>query len=204
VAAAGVAYVAAWAAGLAAWPANPDVTSSGAAILAAYGGHRGAAMAQSLLVHGVAGVLLAVVVVALARTARRHGERARATVVLAGGLAAVVLSLVQFVLGELLAGWAVPAHDAGAALLLFDLVQRLDGLKMLALAVLAAGGADLALRGSVLPRWHGWLAVLLGTALLVSGAGYLLLESTLATAAFVSGPLLLLWVAATGVVLRNR
>jgi hypothetical protein len=36
-------------------------------------------------------------------------------------------------------------------------------------------------------------------ALVVSGIGYLLLSSALAPAAFVSGPLLLVWVTATGI-----
>jgi len=36
-------------------------------------------------------------------------------------------------------------------------------------------------------------------ALVVSGIGYLLLSSALAPAAFVSGPLLLIWVTAVGI-----
>jgi hypothetical protein len=38
----------------------------------------------------------------------------------------------------------------------------------------------------------------------VSGAGYLLLLPALAPVAFVSGPLLLIWVAGTGVVLARH
>ena len=102
---AGVVYLVAWLAGLAVWPSNLDVAASGSQVVAAYGGHRGVAMVQSLLVHGVAGVALAVVALALA--------------------------------------------------------------------------------------------------LLVSGIGYLLLSSTLAPAAFVSGPLLLAWVTATGISLAG-
>ena len=44
------------------------------------------------------------------------------------------------------------------------------------------------------------LAVL---ALLVSGVGYLVLNDLLANAAFVSGPLLLVWVSATGLALSR-
>jgi hypothetical protein len=69
---------------------------------------------------------------------------------------------------------------------------------MLALAAMAAGGAALARRTRLLPAWLGWLGAVLAVALVVSGIGYLLLRSGLAPAAFVSGPLLLVWVTAVG------
>ena len=81
------------------------------------------------------------------------------------------MSLAQCALGLLLAGSAVPDGDSGRAGSLFAAVNRLDGVKMLALVV--------------------------------SGVGYLLLSSTLAPVAFVSGPLLLLWVAGAGISLRD-
>jgi hypothetical protein len=49
------------------------------------------------------------------------------------------------------------------------------------------------------PSWLRVTAALAAAALIVSGLGYLTLSSTLAGAAYVSGPLLLLWIAATGV-----
>jgi len=70
---------------------------------------------------------------------------------------------------------------------------------MLALAAMAAGGAALVRRTHLLPGWLGYLGALLAVALVVSGIGYLLLSSALAPAAFVSGPLLLVWVTATGI-----
>jgi hypothetical protein len=201
---AGLAYLAAWAAGLAVWPSNLDVAASGGQVVAAFTGHRGVAMVQSLLVHGVAAVALAVVALALGQAARGRGadRLARATVV--AGVGAAAVSLVQCVLGLLLAGWAVADGDSGRAGLLFAAVNRLDGVKMLALAAMAAGGAVLVRRIRVLPSWLGWLGALLAIALVVSGVGYLLLSGTLAPAAFVSGPLLLVWVAATGVSLGAR
>jgi hypothetical protein len=50
------------------------------------------------------------------------------------GVGAAVVSLVQCALGLVLAGWAVPDGDTGRARLLFAAVNRLDGIKMLALA----------------------------------------------------------------------
>jgi len=201
---AGIAFVLAWVAGLAVWPSNLDPAASAAQVIAAYGGSQLVAMAQSLLVHGAAAVALAVVAVALGREASRRGAGPLVRVAMGAGLAAVALSLVQCGSGLLLAGWAVPARNAGAALTLFDLVGRLDGLKMFALAVMAASGAALALRNGVLPRWVGVLGILLAAALCVSGVGYVLLRSGLAQAAFVSGPLLLLWVLSAGVALGLR
>jgi hypothetical protein len=97
-------------------------------------------MAQSLLVHGVAAVALAVVVLALGQGARRRdaGPLARATVV--AGVGAAVVSLVQCALGLWLAGWAVPDGDTGRAGALFATINRLDGVKMLALAPWRPGG----------------------------------------------------------------
>jgi hypothetical protein len=196
---AGVAYLVAWLAGLAVWPSNPDVASSGSQVVAAYTGHRGQAMLQSLLVHGVAAVALAVVVLALDQAALRRAPGSDARVTVVAGVGAAFVSLVQCALGLVLAGWAVPDGDTGRARLLFAAVNRLDGIKMLALAAMAAAGAALVHRTRLLPGWLGWLGGLLAVALVVSGIGYLLLSSTLAPTAFVSGPLLLVWVTATGI-----
>jgi hypothetical protein len=201
---AGVVYLVAWVAGLAVWPSNLDVAASGSHVVAAYTGHRGVAMTQSLLVHGVAAVALAVVVLAFGQAARRRdgGPLARATVV--AGVSAAAVSLLQCALGLLLAGWVVPDGDSGRAGSLFAAINRLDGVKMLALAAMAASAAALVRRTRLLPGWLGWLGVLLAVALVVSGVGYLLLGSALAPTAFVSGALLLVWVAAAGISLEGR
>ena len=57
--------------------------------------------------------------------------------------------------------------------------------------------AVLAVVGSSLP--HSLRAFLLTVALIASGAGYLLLNTTFAQAALVAGPLLLIWVTGVGV-----
>jgi hypothetical protein len=200
---AGVAYLVAWVAGLAVWPSNLDVAASGSRVVGAYSGHRGAAMAQSLLIHGVAALALAVVVLALGQAARHRdgGPLARAAVV--SGIGAAIVSLLQCALGLLLAGWVVPDGDSGRAGYLFAAINRLDGVKMLALAAMAASGAALVRRTRLLPGWLGYLGALLAVALVVSGVGYLLLSSALAAAAFVSGPLLVIWVTATGISLAG-
>jgi hypothetical protein len=196
---AGVAYLLAWVTGLAVWPSNLVVGASRSQVVAAYTGHRGVAMLQSLLVHGVAAVALAVVVLALGRAARGRdaGPLAPATVV--AGVGAAVVSLLQCTLGLLLAGSAVPDGDSGRAGHLFAAINRLDGVKMLALAAMATSGAALVRRMRLLPGWLAYLGALLAVTLVVSGIGYLLLSSTLAPSAYVAGLLLLAWVTAAGI-----
>jgi hypothetical protein len=110
------------------------------------------------------------------------------------------VSLAECTLGLILSAGAVPDGDAGRAATLLHLINRLDGAKMLALAVVALGGATLArAHGALLPRWLGYLSAALAAAMIASGVGYLLLSNTLAQAAAASLALLLIWVAATGV-----
>ena len=133
----GIAYTVSWIAGLAVPAPSPKLTASGASITAALAGHQAAVVAQFALTEGLPAVGLAVISIALARAARRSGAAGHARVALAAGLAAALISLAQFVLGAILAAAASPA----AAHLLYESVNRLDGVKMLALAVLGLAGA---------------------------------------------------------------
>jgi hypothetical protein len=199
---AGIAYSTAWVLGLAVWPSNLDVAATNADVVATYSAHPGAAMSQYLLVEGLAAIALAVVVLALGRAARaRRAERLGRAVVVTG-LTAATLSLVECVLGLLLAGSAAPDGETDRAGQLFDLINRIDGVKMFVLAAMAVAGVGL-VRRAVLPRWLGYTAAFLTLALIASGAGYALLNTTLARAVFVSGPLLLVWVTGTGVSLAR-
>jgi hypothetical protein len=195
---AGVVYVAAWIVGLAVWSDNTTVSESGAKVVADYGSSEGPALAQSALTHGLAGLALLVVVLAVAR--RVPNPRG----ILAAGLGAVAISLTQFVLGVLLAGWAAPDGRAGTSRGLYEAITRLDGLKMLALAGLALAGAAAIRRHRIAPRWFVPLGWALAAALVVSGIGYLLLIGGLAGAAYVSLPLLLIWVGGLGWSLRGQ
>jgi hypothetical protein len=194
---AGIAYTTAWLLGLAVWPSNLDVAASDVTVLATYRAHQGAALMQYVLVEGLAAIALAVVVVALGRAARGREADWLGLAAMVAGLTAAVLSLVECALGLLLAGFVAPDREADRAGRLFDLINRLDGVKMLALAAMAVAGVGL-VRRPVLPRWLGFTAAILTVALIASGAGYLLLKTTLAHAAFVSGPLLLVWVTRGG------
>ena len=103
--------------------------------------------------------------------------------------------------GQHLTASVVPSADADGAQSLLQLIDRLDGVKMIFLALMALVAAVLVRRVRLLPPWLGWTAVLLAVALITSGVGYLLLNSALAAGAWVSLPLLLFWICAVGVVL---
>jgi hypothetical protein len=194
---AGVCYVAAWVAGLAAWPVNLALNATNAQVAVSYRAHPAGAASQFLLAEGLAGLLLGVVLAA-ALISNRDRSRARPWPAVAAAAGAVVISLLQAVIGMFLIAAAIH-HDTARAGGLSDLVNRLDGVKMLALAVAAAYLSARRTRGHRPPAWLRAVAAVTAVALAVSGVGYLLLANSLAWAVYISGPLLLLWVAATGI-----
>ncbi len=197
--AAGLAYVVAWTAGLGAWPVNLALNATAGQTAAAYHANPTGVIVQYLLVEGLAGVLLGIVLACVLRAVRdRVGVRATGPAALSAIV--VIASLSQCVIG-LFAVAAATSGNAAACGSLSDLVNRLDGVKMLALAAAAAG---IAVSGPALPRWLRALAVPLGLALIASGYAYLSLSNALAWTAYVSGPLLLLWVAGAGIALTVR
>jgi hypothetical protein len=181
---AGLGYMLSWIAGLAVPAPSPGLGATGAEIVTALSGHGPAVAAQYALTEGLPAAGIAVIAVALARTARRHGEARAARFALAAGLTAAIISAVQFGLGLALAATSAP----GPAHLLYTSIDRLDGAKMLALAVLGVAAAAMA----VLPRWLRWTGTALAAAITCSGLVYLLLIASLAAAA---GPALVLLLA---------
>lgn len=172
----GVAYAVCWLVGLTIASASTTVRSTGAQVVAQVSGDSAHVAAQYLLTEGGAGICLAVVAALL-------GGWVAVTGVTAG-----LVAVGQSVLGLLLVH-AADRGDAHLAGTLFDVVNRADGWKMLVLAAMTAVGTRLA--G---PRWlpvTGWVAT---GALVLSALGYVLLNSTLAYAAYLSLPLLILWV----------
>ena len=164
---AGIAFVAAWVIGLLVWPSNLDVAASGSRVVSAYTGHQGVAMTQYLLVEGLAAIALAIVVVTLARAALRRGAERPGRVIILAGTGAVMVSLAECALGLMLAAGAVPDGDTGRAATLFHLINRLDGVKMVALAAVALGGVSLARRSVIVPRWLGYVGAALAGAMIL-------------------------------------
>ena len=161
--------------------------------MAALSGHGPALAAQYTLTEGLPAAGIAVIAVALARLARRSGATVAARFALVAGLTAAVISAVQFGLGLGLAATAAP----GPAHLLYTSVNRLDGAKMLALAVLGVAAAAM----TALPRWLRWTGIALAVAITCSGLVYLLLVASLAAAAGPALVLLLAFMTGSGIMI---
>jgi len=203
---AGIGFTVSWACGLALPVPNLAVTAPAAEILAKYGPHLGLLQAQFALTEGLPAIGLAVISLALALLARRVGSGAeagarRARVIAVAGMVAAVISVTQYALGVMLAGWALPDHAAGRSSFLWEAINRLDGVKMFALAVLASAAVALTAPTGPLARWLRYSSLALAVSITVSGVAYLFLIQDLSWAAYVAGVALLVWVTGMGVVL---
>lgn len=196
MATAAVGYSLAWLVGLAITSSGTTVSATAQQVLADLSGREGVVAVQYLVTEVLTAIALVVTLRGLARVV---GD----AWIWRLGLFVGALSFVQGVLGTTLALHASPAGDADLAGVLFASVARVDGVKMLALAVLGVLGVRAALRRR-LPRWLGVVAALLAASVAVSGVGYLFLVDSLALAAYVSLPVLMLWVTGAGLTVARR
>jgi hypothetical protein len=203
LAAVSAAYSLSWVAALSVGPGNVSATADGHEVVTAYGGQAVGGTAQYLLSEGLPAVGLAVVGLALAGAARRAGLLRAARTTAAAALTAAAISAVQCLLGVFLVLSSAPRGATGEAHLLFELVNRMDGVKMLVLAALALGGAALA-RSGVAAGWLRLPAYALALTIAGSGIGYLLLLGGFTSLAYLSLPLLMLWVTGTGISLSRK
>ena len=183
-AATGIAFTLSWIIGLAIPAPSPRLTASGDAILSALAGHGGNFAANFAFTEGFPAIGLAVMAVYLSRRVRWA---------LAPGILAACISITQCALGIALAHTASPA----TAHVLFESVNRLDGVKMLAIAAVALAAAA----SAALPRWLRYLGGALGVSIACSAVAYLFLLDSLAGLAYPAGMLLLAFIPAAGIVL---
>lgn len=186
-------YVLVWIAGLLVAPPTPPDTAPPDVIGAFYRDHPAAVLAESALVHGLAGLALVGLGAAVAVTFRSRFAGA-------AGAAAGVASLVQVGLAVVAAVAATGAPDDAALLRAINLT---DSVKLVLLAGFVAATA-LACRAA---RWYGVLSTVVAAALL-GGAASFLIESgpasaTLAGALAASLVGLLGWALTTGVLLAR-
>lgn len=202
-AAAGIGYSVAWIISQSVGAPNPSVSAPGTQVVADFAGHGGPTMTMFVLAEGVAAVALVVVVLSVARAASRGGARLAGLAAAGFGIAAAVVSWIELGLGAWLIGGLIPGRRADTAGAVYHAVNRIDGAKMLVLAAMAVAISVVALRTVSLPRWLAPLGFLLAVTLVVSGLGWILLASGLASSVLVSGILLLIFVTCTGVTLRR-
>jgi hypothetical protein len=180
----GIGYTLSWIAGLAVPAPSPKFGASGAQIVSAIAGHAPALALQFALTEGLPAAGIAVVAIALARVTGSQLARV-------AGVTAAVISALQFCLGLWLAATSSPA----TAHVLYQMVNRMDGVKMLALAVLGAAGAA----ALALPRWLRYAGAALAVAIAASGVAYLLLLQSLALLAGPALVLLLIFITGAGI-----
>jgi hypothetical protein len=110
---------------------------------------------------------------------------------MAAGVTAAAISVLQFCLGI----WLTVTSSAVTAHVLFQLVNRMDGVKMLVLAVLGAAVAA----APALPRWLRCTGAALAVAIAASGVVYLLLLQGLMLLAAPALVLLLIFITGAGI-----
>jgi hypothetical protein len=159
------------------------------------------ALLQATLVHGVAGVALAVFVVSLAR--RLGAAGGRTTALMAAGLAAAAVSLVQFAM-EIALDRAADAGHVSASATFFHAVNVADTVKLVLLAVAVAAATRLAASAGAFPRWLRGLGHALVPALVLGGLAFVVTSDALSAVLALSLLLLLLWVGTVAVVAARR
>ena len=180
----GIGFTLSWIAGLAIPAPSPKFSASGAQIVSAIAGHAPALAIQFALTEGLPAAGIAVVAIALARVTGSQLARV-------AGVTAAVISALQFCLGM----WLAATSSPGTAHVLYQMVNRMDGVKMLALAVLGAAGAA----ALTLPRWLRYTGAALAVAIAASGVAYLLLLQSLALLAGPALVLLLIFISGAGI-----
>jgi len=199
LAGAGGVYVAAWVLGLFMAPTAPSSTASDAEIHSFFATHHSATLLQALFVHGIAGIALAAFVVSLTRVLAARTGPAR-MLVLGGGLAAALLSLVQFTMEIAPNRHVAGDGDADGTAALFHAVNVADTVKLVLLGVAIAAATRLAAHAGAWPRWLRSLGYALLPILVIGGLAFVIDSAALTAVLTVSLLSLLLWVATVSAV----
>ena len=195
LAVAGWAYVAAWLIGLVTAPSAPSPDAADVTVQRFYADNGAATLFQAMLVRGVAGVALAVFVLALVRRLAPAGAGSLHSVLAGAGLAAATVSLLQYAM-EIALNRVAAGDDVSASATLFHAVNVADTLKLVFLAVAIASATRLAAGAQALPRWVGVLGRLLPPVLVIGAAAFFVNSDGPSAVLAVSLVLLLLWVGA--------
>ena len=195
---AGAAYVTGWIAGIAVAPSGPGADPD--AVHSYYIGHAPQVVVQALLVHGLAGVALAVLALVLPRAL---GAGRLAGLLRGSGLAAAAVSLVQTAL-TLAAAARADGDTPGTTAALVHAVDVADTVKLVLLAVFVPVVTVAARRAGMLPRWMSGVAIALVVLLPLGGASFLVANGLLGMLLVVSLPVLLVWAGTVALLVGRR
>lgn len=192
---AGATYVVAWVVGLTAFGFGPSADASDAEVVRYVTDHRAVSAMQSVLVHGVAALALCAVIVAVARSQSSTRTSTYA------GFVAVGLSLVQCVLGL----WRSLVSTGSTTTALVDAIDRVDGFKMFALAVMIGASIASLRSAGMIGRRMAVTGRAATVALVVSGVAFAGgIQTLMVSAAAAALVLLLVWVGYVGVAAGGR
>jgi hypothetical protein len=155
-------------------------------------------------VHLIAGLALAAFVVCLARQLAPARGASNRTILLMAGLAAAVVSLIQFGLEVALNRHAADGGDASTTATLFHAVNIADTIKLALIAVAVFAATRVALPARRLPRWLEVLGYVLAPILVLGAAAFVVSSGALSAVLALSLLLLLVWVAAVTVALTRH
>ena len=192
--AAAITYVGAWVVGLTAFGVGPGPEATAAEVAEHFADQRITTAIQSFLVHGVAAAALLVVLIGVRRT------RTTTRTAHAGGIVGVALSLVQVVLDT----WRSLIATGSTTSTLVEVIDRVDGLKMFAFAVMIGASVGALRAAGMIGRRMAAVGVAATGALVVSGVAYGGAVDSLLASAAPSLALLLLWVGYIGVAAGRR
>jgi hypothetical protein len=183
-------------------PDGPALLASRLRVHEYFVAHHHAALNQSFVLDGLAGAALAVLAVALWRSfAGVPRGRAASVALLGAGLAAAAASFVQLVLMVRIERHITREVGVRRTDFLFDAMNRTGSAKLVLLAIAVGAASVLAARSGAFPRWVRWVGYALVPVLGFGALASVVSGPTLATFFALSLPLLMVWVAATSLVL---
>lgn len=190
---AGISYVLAWIIGLSSGLPSIALNANAQQITRVYAAHYHSAIFQFVVAEGITGLLLALVVFSVVST--MHTDNASLRLFRLCGLLAALISLSMAIIGVLVVHGATHNTDPQHLLSSYQMLNRLDGPKMVLFAVMAACGVSML---SAVPRWFRYTGYALAVTLLFSAVAYGFLLQGIAWSAYLSGVLLLVWVGSVG------
>jgi hypothetical protein len=199
---AGALFLSAMLLGSEAAPDGPALFASRLRVHEYFVAHSHAALNQSFVLDGLAGVALVVLTVALWRSfAGVPRGRAASVALLGAGLAAAAASFVQLVFMLRIERHITREVGVRRTDFLFDAMNRTGSAKLVLLAIAVGAACVLAARSDTFPRWVRWVGYALVPVLGFGALASVVSGPTLATFFALSLPLLMLWVAATSLML---
>lgn len=194
--ASGAIYVLAWVVGLGIAPSAPSQTDPDVKVHAFFLHHHTATLVQALLVHGVAGVAFASLVVALARSVLVARSGSARSLLLGAGLAAAAVSLVQVGLEVAINRHVTANSSASTTASLFDAVNIADTGKLILLGLAIAAATRAMEDAGAVRGWLRGLGYALLPVLVIGGLAFVIHSGALSAVLDLSLLLLLLWVGA--------